>query len=260
MAPLLSSSLAFHPERPDRALARALGMGFAGVEFLCEPPWHPAAWGAEVVRGVRAAEAEISLHAPVADSNLMSPHPGVRAWAEEEIAATLRLAAELGARTVTFHIGYRPLAGVPHGPPWEEALAAARRLKGFADNLGVVLCLENDPQHPHAYLADLRRFHEILLAVGLSGTLDLGHAWISHRAEALALVPPLVPRLRVVHLHDNRGTADDHLALGEGEIPLAPAWAMLEAVPVAVVETKGEDELRRSRSWLARATGRDWGR
>jgi len=227
-------------------------MGFDGVEFLCEPPWHPAAWSEEIVRRVRASCAEVSVHVPVADVNLMSPHPGVRAGAEGEIGATLLLAAKLQAETVTFHIGYRPLAGVGHAPPWAAALEAVGRLRRMAEGLGLALCLENDPQLPGAYLWDLARFREVLVELGLPGTLDLGHAWISHGAEALSQFPALVPHLRVVHVHDNRGSADEHLGLGEGEIEIDRAWSVLRGVPLAVIEVKEPASLARSREWLAR--------
>ncbi len=84
------------------------------------------------------------------------------------------------------------------------------------------------------------------MELSLPGTLDLGHAWISHGADALALLPPLVPHLRVVHLHDNRGTCDDHLALGEGEVDVEGAWAILRDVPQAVIEVKDPVSLARS--------------
>ncbi len=247
---LVASSLAFHPEQPDRVAVRALEMGFAGVELLCEPPWHPAAWSAGLVRRVRATGADLSVHVPVADVNLMSPHPGVRAFVEGEIRASLHLAAELRAGTVTFHLGYRPLAGVPHAPPWEAALDAAKRLKRAAEERGVALCLENDPRLPGAYLWDLVRFREILVEVGLAGTLDLGHAWISHRERGFAHLPALLPRLQVVHLHDNAGSGDDHLALGEGDIDMVRAWSLLREVPLAVIEVKDPDALVRSWDWI----------
>jgi sugar phosphate isomerase/epimerase len=247
---LLASSLAFHPERPDRVVRRAAEMGFAGVEFLCEPPWHPGAWSPGLIRRVRATEGDLSLHVPVADVNLMSPHPGVRAVAEAEIAATVGLAAKLGAATATFHLGYRPAMGTAHEPPWGAAFEAARRLGRQARGAGIALCLENDPKLPGAYLWDLARFREVLGELGLPGTLDLGHAWISHGPAALAHLPDLVPHLRVVHLHDNRGVYDEHLALGEGDVDVDRAWAVLNEVPLAVVEAKDPEGLRVSRDRL----------
>ncbi|GAB4310488.1 MAG: sugar phosphate isomerase/epimerase [Candidatus Bipolaricaulota bacterium] len=255
MTRVLASSLAFHPERPDRVVDRAFELGFAGVEFLCEPPWHPAAWSGELVRRVRATGGGFSLHAPVADVNLMSPHPAVRAVAEEEILATVRLAAGIGAGEVTFHIGYRPLAGIGADPPWGAARAALRRLHRAAEGLGVALCLENDPRLPGAYLWDLTKFREILGEVGLAGTLDLGHAWISHRAEAFAHLPALLPHLRVVHLHDNHGRDDEHLALGAGAIPWDRVWGAWGEVPLKVIEVHDPAAAERSRRWIAAREG-----
>ncbi len=247
---LLASSLAFHPSPPDEALARALELGFEGVEFLLDPPWEPGAWGPALVRRVRALGGGVSVHAPVADLNLLSPHRGARALAEREVARSLRLGAALGARTVTFHGGYRPLAGAPHTPPWDAAWAAVRRLRARAQELGVELCLENDPRHPHAYLWDLGRFREVLLELGLQGTLDLGHAWIAHGRALRGLVPPLLPHLHVVHLHDNRGETDEHLPLGGGDLPWDELVPLFQGVSTWVVEVKDPEALGASRLWL----------
>lgn len=253
---LLASSLAFHPAPPDKALARALELGFDGVEFLLEPPWEPGAWTAALLRRVRPLGGEASFHVPVADVNLLSPHPGARALAEREVARSVRLAAALGAGAVTFHIGYRPLAGAPHTPPWDEAWAAVRRLRARAVGLGVELCLENDPRHPHAYLSDLGRFREVLGDSGLRGTLDLGHAWITHGRTLLGLLPPLLPHLRVVHLHDNRGEKDEHLPVGAGDLPWDELLPLLPAVPTWVLEVKDPPALASSRSRIEfRAAG-----
>ncbi len=246
---LLASSLAFHPERPDRVVDRALGMGFVGVEFLCEPPWHPSRWSPHLVRRVRREGAELTLHTPVADVNLLSPHPGGRRFASEEVGRTVALAAELGASSVTFHIGYKPLAGVGGDPPWGPTLGMVERLRDRARRRGVSLCLENDPRLPGACLWDLGEFARTLAALDLCGTLDLGHAWISHGTETLAFLPVLVPHLQILHLHDNRGASDDHLALGEGESRLEATWEVLRDVPSIVIEVKDREALERSLAW-----------
>jgi len=253
---VLASSLAFHPRPPREALEEAGVMGFSGVEFLCEPPWHPGGWSREEREAVRELAEEdalvLSLHAPVADVNLMSPHPEVRALAESEIAAALELAAEIGAGSVTFHLGYRPLMGAPHAPPWEEALEAIRRLNGRAQALGVALCLENDPRLPGAYLWDLARMREVLSELGLAGTLDIGHAWTAYGEGALELLPELMPSIHTVHLHDNRGRLDEHLALGEGVVDVAKAWPLLSRASLLVIETKTHAGLKNSLSFLQR--------
>lgn len=245
-----ASSLAFHPQAPWRVIKWARAVGLGGVEFLCEPPWHPGGWSGEHIRAVRAEGFPLSLHAPVADVNLMSPHPGVRILAERELGAVLSLAARLGAGPVTFHLGYRPPMGAPHEPPWHEAKAAIARLAKEAQALGVALCLENDPKLPGTYLWDLERFRAFLGELNILGTLDLGHAWTAHGAEALPYLVDLGPHLRVVHLHDNRGELDEHLALGEGTIDLAGALPLLR-VPTMVIEAKTPEAIRHSLTVLS---------
>jgi len=247
-AHVLAATLAFHGQRPSLVASWARRAGFDGLEVLCEPPWYPRAWS-EQERAALVSETRgmlVTLHAPIADVNLMSPHPGARAAAEAELVATLRLAADLGAESVTFHLGYRPLLGAPHDPPWEEAQRAVRRLADGARRLGIALCLENDPLLPGAYLADLRRLDAMLRELELPGTLDVGHAWTAHGPAMAELVASLLPRLRTVHVHDNDGKGDEHLALGKGDVDLESIWSSMEQIPVWVVECLDPTALRES--------------
>ena len=248
---LLASSLAYHPLSPDEALKEALALGYEGLEILCDPPWHPRGWPPDLVRKLTAADATLSLHAPIADVNLISPHPAARAFAEAELARTLTLAAALGARGVTFHLGHRS-TGVPYEPPWEEAKAAIRRLAARAKSLGIKLCLENDPESPYTLLSDLELFEKLLSELGIPGTLDLGHAWIAHHEKAFELIPSLLPLVHTVHLHDNRGDHDEHLGLGEGTLDLGRIWPLLTEVPAVVLEVKDPAGLARSLELLRR--------
>lgn len=247
---ILGSSLAFYPCSPRKALKELDALKFDGMEFLCEPPWHPAAWSARERRALRELAVDkgfaLSLHAPVADVNLMSPHPEVRVLAEEELYRCVELAADIGANSLTFHIGYRPLMGAPFAPPWGEAQEAIGRLGVAGRDLGVMLCLENDPKFPGAYLWDLVRWRKLLLKLPVSGTLDLGHAWIAYREKVFELIPRLRPLVHTVHLHDNRGDCDEHLGLGEGTLDLGRAWPLLAEVPAVVLEVKRPAGLARS--------------
>ena len=248
---LLASSLAYHPLSPDEALKEALALGYEGLEILCDPPWHPRGWPPGLVRKLVAADATLSLHAPIADVNLISPHPAARAFAEAELARTLTLAAALGASGVTFHLGHRS-TGVPYEPPWEEAKAAIRRLAARAKSLGIKLCLENDPKSPYTFLSDLELFGKLLSELGIPGTLDLGHAWIAHHEKVFELIPSLLPLVHTVHLHDNRGDHDEHLGLGEGTLDLGRIWPLLTEVPAVVLEVKDPAGLARSLELLRR--------
>jgi sugar phosphate isomerase/epimerase len=249
-AVILASSLAFHPGDPAAALGRVLELGYRGLEVLCDPPWHPRGWPASTVRALAGSGAVLSLHAPIADVNLMSPHPQARAFAEAELRRTVVLAAELGASGVTFHIGYRS-TGSPYDPPWEEAKEAIGRLAELARGLGVELLLENDPRLPLLFLWDLNLYADVLEELDLPGTLDLGHAWTAHGKEALSLIPRIAGRIREVHLHDNHGQDDEHLPLGSGVVDTRAALALLTPEQL-VVEAKTPEALAHDIGWLER--------
>lgn len=247
--PIAASSLAFHPRSPEEVIRWAAQAGFSGVEILCEPPWHPGGWGGDrrsrVRRLAQAEKLALSLHAPIADVNLMSPHPQVRRLAAEELVHTLELARELGATHVTFHLGYRPTSGLPGTPPWEEVQENLREVAQLARSWGVKLCLENDPPGPGAYLAQLPAWLGLLEEIGLPGTLDVGHAWLTHGVDLLKIIPGQV---EVVHLHDNRGQGDEHLRLGEGNIPWKKLLHQLGEVELWVLEVKDQEGLHTSLS------------
>ncbi len=252
MAMLSFSTLAVHLGSPPEAIRLARVRGFQGVEILCEPPWHPRSWSPTLMRDVRAAAEglALSLHAPTGDVNLISRHPGARQFAEAELSRTLALAARIGATHVTVHLGYRA-SGVPGEIPFDAAREALARLKRRADELGIVLCLENDPRLPYLYLWDLDRYLTWLEELDLMGTLDIGHAWTAHGEGTLELLPRLAPRIAVVHVSDNGGERDDHLPPGRGVIPLRGALASVKGAELWVLELMAPEGMDEARGFMA---------
>lgn len=53
--------------------------------------------------------------------------------------------------------------------------------------------------------------------------IDTGHAFIDHW-DIPRLIRTVQDRLLALHLHDNAGSFDQHLAIGEGSIPWEPIW------------------------------------
>lgn len=91
-------------------------------------------------------------------------------------------------------------------------------LVGRAEQEGIRVCLENLSEQAH-HLAP------VLEAVpGLSITLDLGHGQLlTGRNTSFEILEQYGPRIRHIHLHDNRGgqsSKDDlHLPPGQGAVP-----------------------------------------
>jgi sugar phosphate isomerase/epimerase len=53
--------------------------------------------------------------------------------------------------------------------------------------------------------------------------IDTGHAFIDHW-DIPHLIRTVQDRLLALHLHDNSGSFDQHLAIGAGSIPWEPIW------------------------------------
>jgi sugar phosphate isomerase/epimerase len=146
-----------------------------------------------------------------------SPVAAARDEAIAEATAALAAAADLGCATAVLHLG------IPRGqtiPPGDNNLAALRRsldaIVVAADAAGVQLALEvipNDLSTPAALLDLLDG------GIDLGRTavcLDVGHAHLVGGAPDAA--ESLSGHVVTTHIHDNRGTTDDHLVPFEGTL------------------------------------------
>src|SRR2546423_4268649 len=102
----------------------------------------------------------------------------------------------------------------------ERNLQSVQELLPFAAERGVGLMVENLPGHFNT-VRQLSPLLEPLPELGLH--LDIGHAnLLVEENTTEKLLAAFAPRLRHVHLHDNKGGGDDlHLSLGAGTIDIA---------------------------------------
>ncbi len=104
-----------------------------------------------------------------------------------------------------------------HARTREEKKEALRRILRYAQDKGVLLCLENLSEN-----AD--DFAGVLEAVpGLCLTLDVGHGQLlTETNTSFGIIRQLMPSIKHLHLHDNRGgdgVRDDlHLPIGRGAV------------------------------------------
>jgi sugar phosphate isomerase/epimerase len=86
-----------------------------------------------------------------------------------------------------------------------------------------------------------------LAARGLDSTLDCGHAQINGNLKAFLAVG----EFSHVHLHDNGGTSDDHLACGAGTIDFENLWKQLPQQATLVIETRELEAAEESHQYLS---------
>jgi len=95
---------------------------------------------------------------------------------------------------------------------------------------------------------------ENLRDVGVGFCLDSGHQAVFSTTPMAGWIASLGPYLRQLHLHDNCGNQDEHLALGRGHIDFPQLFKLLIAFsparPVITLEPHREEELQPSLKYL----------
>jgi sugar phosphate isomerase/epimerase len=182
-----------------------------------------------------------SVHGPIG-INLMD-----RTWRlplhEEVLAASIEIAAELGAEHYVVHSG---MTGVVPGPVVEEAFARQRealnRAGDQARSLGVIVCVENvfsnDIKDTTALPSRLAQEIEAIGHPNVKACLDFSHGFIwstRHSADYLAEAAALAPFAKHLHVHDSFGrpaeietfSRAEKLAFGQGDLHLPVGWGAI---------------------------------
>jgi sugar phosphate isomerase/epimerase len=172
-----------------------------------------------------------SMHGPFFEINLGSYIDEVRKVSKERNKNAVVMAAKIGCDPLVVHPGYSFMT--KRVRELEERLRSAfiedlREITAFAHQQGVRIALEN-VHMPYFFFCDLKEFSELQkLAPGIGMALDLGHAYLTKRAngshdpegEILTDVHATgIENIIHVHLHNNTGEKDEHLFL-EGDIDM----------------------------------------
>lgn len=206
-------------------------------EYLHAPPEPPSP--KEI--GTLADDYGVTLtyHAPFRDWNLGSFNDASRVASVDQVKSTLDDAAEAKAGGVVVHGG-----SVPRRYPdrvkqkaVDNAITSLRECAEYAADVGVPLCLENQPHSDDVVRytttpMDLMNLLEAVDTDALRVTLDVGHAKVNGY-DWQTFADQFGDRIEIVHLHDNNGVEDAHE-------PLLGYRGIVEYVgaPYNVFETK----------------------
>lgn len=194
----------------------------------------------------------VSVHAPYGDLNLATLNDPIYQESIRQICTCIEYASELTDR-VTFHPGYlSPVGKLVPEKVWGLQKEALVRIGRVASDHGVLACLEN----MISIKEFLCRFPEELIGMtegieGIGMTFDFGHANTVGKVNEFL---PFVKKADHIHIHDNHGLSDEHLALGDGTI----AWETVgRAIAkdyrgVIVIEGRSIEEAKRSLSVFSR--------
>jgi sugar phosphate isomerase/epimerase len=234
----------------DRFIANRLNpeIGFDAEALDTYPLSHMEA----VAGRLREAGLSITFHAPFMDLSPGSPDPKVRDLTRQRLGQLIRLIPLFRPRTVVCHTGYDQRRYWHIRDLWlKNSLDTWSQIAGEIQSGGAAMMLENvyeqTPDEMIDLLENLRDFE-----VGFC--LDSGHQAVFGTAPIAVWIASLGPYLGQLHLHDNSGDQDEHLALGRGRIDFRQLFKLLMAVspdrPVITLEPHKEEELSPSLKYL----------
>ncbi|MDW7645148.1 MAG: sugar phosphate isomerase/epimerase family protein [Desulfuromonadales bacterium] len=183
---------------------------------------------------VRTLSAELSqhglrntIHAPFLDLNPGALDPLVLKATRKRFHQTLDFAEILASDLIVFHPGYDRWRYGGQSHLWLETnLGFWPEFIHRAERMGCTLVTENIFEESPDTLAALLQAMD---SPFFGACFDLGHWHLFGQSDLDAWLRPLAKHLRHLHLHDNHGTADEHLALGEGLIDFQALFRALDA-------------------------------
>ena len=235
MLRLAFSSNAYLDVPVEQAIARIAGFGYSGIELLADVP-H--AWPArllpvqkEVIRrslvehGLAISNINAFMMNAIADPRQPYWHPGwtdpdrhYRAIRREHTKRALRLAAELGATSISTEPGGEIAAGQTRQQATDIFYDEIMPVLDVAAECGVALLIEPEPGLLIEEFGQYLEFADRVKHPALGLNFDIGHAYCVGEDPA-EWVPRMKTHTRHYHFEDIAATrVHHHLVPGEGAI------------------------------------------
>ena len=193
------------------------------------------------------ANLSCTVHGPYMELSPGGMDPEITSVTRKRILKAVDAASVLEARTMVVHAAFDHFK---YGDMFDTWLENSTRFWDYvgreAHQKGIVLALENtleDNPEP------LCRLVENLEPKLIGHCFDIGHFNVFGRCDLRKWMESIKDRLLELHLHDNHGKCDQHLAIGEGTVDfravfdhLSNLWEKL----VLTIEAHQKSSARRS--------------
>lgn len=194
---------------------------------------------------------DITVHGPFSDLNPASMNDAIRDETIRQIKQCIELSSDF-SRIVVIHPGaLSPLGSQLPDQAWSRNVEALRELGKYGEEHGVTLCLENMPNMERLLG---RTPSEIFGMIDSAGSENIGMTFDVGHANTVKNIPEFLKekaRFSHIHIHDNHGERDEHLALGYGDVN----WGMVlpelkDYSGMAVIEARSIEEGRKSLEYV----------
>lgn len=235
----------------------ALGLedlGFEGWEIVSEGRQRITPESLPEIRDILGTMSlKITVHGPFSDLNPASLIEPIRLETIRQISQCVELSSDF-ADIVVVHPGIlSPLGSQMPDRTWELNIESLRSICRHAQDYGVRICLENMPNMEKLLCRTPDELFGMVDSVGadnLGITFDAGHA---NTTKNTAGYLKEEDRISHVHIHDNKGVKDEHLALGDGTVDWDRVLGGLKGFAGAlVIEGRNLEEGKRSLAFLRR--------
>ncbi len=166
-------------------------------------------------------------HAPFFDLNVGAHDPKIRSISLERLIWSIDTAKRFGADQIVVHPGFGPyILGKNFSHWFERARPSLDQLIEHAQKAEMRIAFENIYDACPADLAALvEPYPETVAGI----CFDTGHFNLFSQSAMKNWLEKLGNRLFECHLHDNLGSDDDHIAVGDGTLKYGPLIAWLNA-------------------------------
>ena len=194
----------------------------------------------------------VTLHAPFMDLSPGSPDPAVRALTRHRFKQISELVPIFRPRAVVCHTGWDNKRYWDSKDTWiQYSLELWSWFAEIVRKDRAVLMLENVyEENPYEFLELYRHLKD--QDVGFC--LDTGHQAVFSRAGLSIWLETLGEYIEQLHLHDNNGFQDDHLALGKGNIDFQILFNYLKnrrtKPPIITIEPHKEEDFWHSLEYI----------
>ena len=196
----------------------------------------------------RLADAGLSItfHAPFLDLRPGAIDPRIREVTVDRLRRVFELIPLFRPRSIVCHPSFDEKYYISGEKQWlAHSLETWNCLIGYVQDTETIIAMENVyEQGPH----QVRPLLDALDSSHVRFCFDTGHANTFGSASCREWMEGLGDRLGEIHIHDNDGTTDQHLPVGEGNFPFRELLALVRQKnlrPILTIESHSDASLRR---------------
>lgn len=206
--------------------------GAEAVEiFIDGPQWNDKDEGFSKIKDLLDSYPfEYSVHGPMFDLNLTSESAAVRQTTLNELKKAIEIASQINAKHVIIDPGICLYSIFDKNQAKQRSIESIHELQRHAKKHQQPIAIENMgyngteifSEEEFCHLLDNFSDKDMLGLV-----LDTGHAHLNGW-DIPSVINRTKDHLLAIHLNDNKGTIDNHLAIGDGTINWEPVFKALQ--------------------------------